>query len=594
MGLMRLIGQAIAGKGPMTQRATNPFDEHFWQGVSSMSRSGVAVTPKTAVQVAAVNAAVRLLSETISSLPLILYRRLPDGGRERATDHPLYHILNDRPNEWMTRMEWIEQMIRHLLLRGNGYSQIVARRGEVEGFNPLHPDYMTVKWDGAGKKVLYKYSPPFEKPQVWTAYEVVHFKGPSEDGLCGRSPIEEARDVVGNALALDQYQSNFYANGVRMSGILEHPNVLTDETAERIGKSFAAAYAGAANSGKIAVLEEGMKFNTVSVTPRDAEFLSVRKFSITEIARIFRVPPHMIGDLENATFSNIEHESMSFVVHSIRPTTVRLEQCLERSVLRGDQESEYFIEFLLDGLLRGDMAARFAAYNIGMQTGLLKFNDARRMENMNPLPWGDATMVPLNMKIVSSIEDLKTPTPTEEPPAEDEEDPTDEDEPQDEEPADDENEEETKAGFSFLVESLTRAMKPSFEKAFQPIARRELLIADQEYRDRAEFDTKVRKVIGSHSTNVRSNLEPLVQAFADHLVGIGGIYRQRNAPLDASFITDYVSEYVGRRFDEVWTLDGDSSAITAWAGALKRNLRKTEAEDLMQRVLRTVFLTEDK
>lgn len=581
MGILRLLGLGKKDRS-LTQRSANPFDESFWRGVSTASRSGVAVNPTTAVQVAAVNAAVRLLSETIASLPLILYRRLPDGGRERAYDHPLYSILHSSPNNWMTRLEWMEIMVRHLLLRGNGYSQIVEQAGEIVALNPLHPDMMTVSWSKDQKRVVYRYHAN-GRTTAFLADQILHFRGPTDDGLLGKSPIQEAKDVIGNALALDQYQSYFYANGVRTSGVLEHPGALTDETAKRISESFASAYSGASNSGKVVVLEEGMKFSTVSVSPKDAEFLAVRKFSVAEIARIFRVPPHMIGDLENATFSNIEHEGISFVVHSIRPTTVRLEQAIDKSLLAGDSKEEYFVEFLLDGLLRGDTAARFAAYQIGLQNGIYKFNDVCRMENLNPLPWGEATMVPLNMKIISSKEDLKA-DPAAAPAKEDllEEDKT-------EEGAEPESKQDL---FWYQAESFTRAFRPSFERAFQMAAGREQLVADTEYKDLSEFDTKVRKLLSGHHSYMRSNLEPIIQAFSSQIICIAGIYQQRNAPLESTFVADYINEYVGKRFDEIWALAADRSTIIAWAEGLKRNARKSEARELMQKILSAVLLTE--
>lgn len=435
---MRFLGLDIVGKNAPARRAAGIFDETYWEGqeADSTTVSGARVTPLIAMQVGAVNAAVRLIAETIASLPLILYRRDKSGNKERAKDHPLYHVLHMWPNEWMTRFEWIELMVRHLLLRGNAYASLQYQSGRIVGLMPLHPDNMTVKWimSGKSKNLIYEYNAD-GKRTIFRDYDMIHLRGPSEDGGKGKGPIQEAREVVGNAVALDNYQSCFYANGVRLSGVLEHPGTLTDTTSERIATSFRKAYAGAANSGKVAVLEEGMKLNTTTMTPKDAEFIAVRKFSVREIARIFRVPPHMIGDLEDATFSNIEQESINFVVHSIRPWTVRIEQSLMKTLLTEEESEEYYAEFLLDGLLRGDMASRYTAYQIGLQNGFLKLNDVREKENMNSLEWGDMSMIPLNMRPVRSAADLdqvevppvvEEETPKEEDPSED--DPEQEDE----------------------------------------------------------------------------------------------------------------------------------------------------------------------
>lgn len=414
---MQLLGLEIIGRKTSTpSRRSDPFDERFWSGVSTAARSGVSVTPNSAVQVAAVNAAVRVISETIASLPLILYKRLPNGGKERATDHPLYKVLHGQPNQWMTLMEWMELMVRNILLRGNAYAYVETRqRAKIYALKPLNPDNVTPRWGKKDEYLLYDVRID-GKTTTYRDFEIVHFRGPSEDGVIGKGPIQEARDVVGNALALDQYQSHFYANGVRASGVLEHPGVLTDETAKRLSDSFKAAYSGVTNSGKAIVLEDGMKFNPISVSPKDAEFLEVRKFSITEIARLFRVPPHMIGDLGESSYSNIEQEAISFVVHSIRPWTVRIEQALMKTLLF-DEGEDYVIEFLLDGLLRGDTESRYRAYQTGLQNGFLKLNEVRELENKNPLDWGDISMIPLNMKVLASEDDIKN-DPAEPAPAE--------------------------------------------------------------------------------------------------------------------------------------------------------------------------------
>lgn len=568
---MQLFGLKIVGRDsppPPSTRSSNPFDESFWRGVSATSRSGVTVTPDNSLQVAAVNAAVRIISETIASLPLILYRRLKDGGKERAINHPLYSVLHSSPNDWQTRMEWVELMLRHVLLRGNAYSIVRGNVG-IESFHPIHPDTVTPRWTADKSKVVYEVMEGGKKT-TYMQDAILHFRGPSDDGLNGKGPIQEARDVVGNVLALDQYQSYFYANGVRASGVLEHPNTLTDETAKRIAESFRGAYGGAANSGKVVVLEEGMKFNSVSMTPRDAEFLAVKKFSISEIARLFRVPPHMIGDLENATYSNIEQESISFVVNSIRPWTVRVEQALSKTLF-SDKSEEYFPEFLLDGLLRGDVATRYAAYQIGLQNGFLLLNDIREKENMNPLEWGNISMIPLNMKPIASVDDLTKPPPSNTKP---------------DEPAKKSND----IQFDYQLDNLVRSFTVLFEKQLVSIARRELTIADQEYKTSAEFDARVRKIFGpTHPLYIRSMLEPLTTALNSQLACLCGVYFRKYSPLDSGLLSEYISEYCGHCFDEVWPLAGKKDQIDVWSEGLKRTLRQSEATKIINKIIESAL-----
>lgn len=365
------------------------------------SATGLNVTPDRALQASAVYACVRVLAETIASLPLHVYKRLARG-KEKATDHYLYPILHDAPNPEMTSFEFRETMMGHLCLRGNAYAEkVYDRAGRIKELWPLNPDRVTVARDKATKQLIYTVTIPDEARKVELGSDrILHIRGLSGDGIIGYSPIKLARESIGLSLATEEYGARFFGNGSRPGGVLEHPGKLGAEARKNLKKSWEDMHQGLEQSHRIAILEEGLKWHQIGIVPEEAQFLETRKFQLNDIARIFRVPPHLIGDLERSTFSNIEHSSIDFVVHTIRPWLVRWEQALKLRLLRereGDQI--YFAEFLVDGLLRGDVQSRYNAYAVGRQNGWLSADDIRELENMNPLPGeqGKTYLLPLNM-----------------------------------------------------------------------------------------------------------------------------------------------------------------------------------------------------
>lgn len=346
------------------------------------SNAGVYVNERSSMQLTTVYACVRVIAETIGSLPLHVCRRT-GGGKERAQDHPLYFILHDEPNSEMTSMTFRETLVTHLLLWGNAYAQILRDgAGRVIGLYPLLPDRMTVDRDKSGN-LVYTYRRDGEQ-FLLRRDEVMHIPGLGFDGIIGYSPIAVARNAVGLAVAAEQYGSRFFSNGATPSGVLTHPGTIKD--ANRLKESWNAAYGGSENAGKLAVLEEGMEFKPISIPNNEAQFLESRKFQVSEICRIFRVPPHMVADMDRATFSNIESQNISFGVHTIRPWLVRIEQAMNRDLLSKREKSKYFTMFNMDGLLRGDYESRMKGYSIGMQNGWMSPNDIRELENLNPIP----------------------------------------------------------------------------------------------------------------------------------------------------------------------------------------------------------------
>ncbi len=355
--------------------------------------SGKTVNERTAMQTTAVYACVRILAETIASLPLNVYRST-DNGKEKAINHQLYYLLHDEPNPEMTSFVFRETLMSHLLLWGNAYAQIIRDgRGKVLALYPLLPDRMTVDRTTDGQ-LYYEYRKD-SGYVILRPEDILHIPGLGFDGLVGYSPIAMAKNAIGMAIATEEYGGKFFANGASPGGVLEHPGVVKDPA--RIRESWNAVYQGSGNAHRVAVLEEGMKFQPIGIPPEQAQFLETRKFQTEDICRIFRVPPHLVANLDKATFSNIEHQSISFVVHTIRPWLVRLEQGMNKALLSQSEKGQYFVGFVVDGLLRGDYASRMQGYAIGIQNGFLSPNDVRTLENMNTIEHGDIYAMNGNM-----------------------------------------------------------------------------------------------------------------------------------------------------------------------------------------------------
>ena len=355
--------------------------------------SGERVDEKSAMQIATVYACVRLLAETVAGLPLHLYRftDAEEKGKEKAKDHPLYKILYRQPNPEMTSFSFREVMMTHLLLWGNCYAQIIRDgRNQILSLYPLLPENMEVDRDEKGQIYYIYHAYTDEKPGennrdiYFRRDEIFHIPGLGFNGLVGFSPIAMMKNALGTTLAVERYGSSFFRNGAQPSGVLEHPGVLKDPS--KIRENWSAVYGGPNNAHKVAVLEEGMSYKAISLPPEDSQFLSTRQFGVNEICRIFRVPPHMVQDLEHATFSNIEHQSIDFVVHTLTPWLIRFEQAVVKDLLLEDEKDEYFPKFNVDGLLRGDYQSRMQGYATGISNGFMSPNDVRALEQWDPIP----------------------------------------------------------------------------------------------------------------------------------------------------------------------------------------------------------------
>jgi HK97 family phage portal protein len=341
-----------------------PDDDYWYTDLATVSRSGANVTPDSAMQVSAVMACVRVLAESMASLPLIVYRRLEPRGKERATEHPLYTILHDAPN-----------------------------RSTAE-LLPLHPDRVKVERLPNGKLLYTVTNPVTGQSRILDRSAVFHVRGLSSDGLWGLSPIALARESIGLALATEAHGSRLFSNKAIPGGILTTPNKLSDIAHRHVKEELLASYSQA-NAHKTLVLEEDLKWEQLGLTNEDSQFLQTRRYQTEEIARIYRMQLHMIGDLTHATYSNVTHLGIEFVMHTLRPWNVRWEQAIQRDLIGSD---EYFAEFLVDALLRGDQDSRYKAYNTGIQAGFLTRNEVREFENLNPLEGLDEPLEPMNMQ----------------------------------------------------------------------------------------------------------------------------------------------------------------------------------------------------
>lgn len=404
---MGLINKLFKSRDhPKVDNRTVGSSYSFYMGGSS---AGKNVNERSAMQMTAVYSCVRILAEAVAGLPLHLYRYKEDGGKERAIDNNLYHLLHDEPNKEMSSFIFRETLMTHLLLWGNAYAQIIRNgKGEVIALYPLMPNKMQVDRDENGE-LYYIYTRSSEEAKnmegatvYLTPRDVLHIPGLGFDGLVGYSPIAMAKNAIGLAIATEEYGAKFFANGAAPSGVLEHPGTIKDPS--RLRENWNSTFGGSANSGKVAVLEEGMKYTPISISPEQAQFLETRKFQIDEIARIFRVPPHMVGDLEKSSFSNIEQQSLEFVKYTLDPWVIRWEQSLSRSLLNEDEKRRYFFKFNLEGLLRGDYESRMSGYATARQNGWMSANDIRELENLDKIPAEDGgdlylingNMLPLN------------------------------------------------------------------------------------------------------------------------------------------------------------------------------------------------------
>lgn len=371
----------------------------FWNWVDSLTgrstKAGITISNQNSLTLSAYYSGVTLISQVLAYVPLIVYKRL-ERGKERATDHSLYSVLHDRPNPFMTAYDFKETLQGHVLTWGNAYAEIEWEDlYNVRWLWPLRPDRMTVKYNNGD--VLYDYQLPDGTPVTLPSHNVLHIPGFGFNGLIGYDPMTLMREALGLTKALEENGSRFFANGSQLSGVLSHPKVLSDESTKRMRSSWEDIYRGLSNSHRVAILEEGVTFQEIGVRPENAQFLETRKFQISELARFLHLPPHLLADLEHATFSNIEHLGIEFNKITMMPWFTRWQQRVNNKLINLAERKEYFTEFLQLALLQGDSESRGKFYNQLFMIGSITPNEIRERENLNPLDGGDTAYVPLNM-----------------------------------------------------------------------------------------------------------------------------------------------------------------------------------------------------
>lgn len=371
----------------------------------AQAASGKVVNQETALSVSAVFACVRILSETIGSLPLHVYKRLDGGGKERAYSHPLYDLLSTRPNPWQSSMEWREQIVEHLALRGNYYAAIL-RHGDdiVDDLIPFNPDRVSVA-QLPDYTLVYEVTRKDGRRMVLSQRDVLHIRAmPGPDGFIGRSVLGHQKDLFGAAMATQEYSGRLFKNDATPGVVIKYPKQLSPEAVKRLREGWTENYSGSANARKTAILEDGADIAKLSLSAEESQFIETRRLQRSEIAGLFRIPLMLLqADQQTATYASAEQFMLSFMIHTIRPWLVRIEQALHRQLFTAPRL--YVPEFNPEGMLRGDIATRYKAYATGRQWGWLSANDIRDRENMNPIEGGDTYLSPSNMQSVAPKED---------------------------------------------------------------------------------------------------------------------------------------------------------------------------------------------
>lgn len=362
------------------------------------SITGATVNEQSVLGITAVYSCVRVLSDSVASLPLLVYERV-NRGKERAVDHPLYRILHEEPNPWMTPYQLKETLMAHLCLWGNAYCSIERDgAGTVVALWPLRPSDMVRIEPSLSGGLIYTYNLPRGGGLTQIAQrDILHIRGLSPDGIRGYSPIHLHRESLGLAMAAEEFGARFFGNQARPGGVLQTKSRLSPKGAANLKESWEEAHRGLTNAHRIAILEEGVEWKAIGLPPNDAQWMETRQFQLNETSRIFRVPPHKISDLNRATYSNVDKQEQMYKGDSLEPWLVRIEEQIHLSTFTAQERRRYYPEFLMDAQWRADIQTRYAAYARGKQWGWLSTNDIREMENMNPIADGDDYWQPVNM-----------------------------------------------------------------------------------------------------------------------------------------------------------------------------------------------------
>jgi HK97 family phage portal protein len=505
----------------------------FLFGGGNQSASGRDVTPESALKTPTVFRCVAILSEDVGSIPLHLYRRLARG-KERAVDHPLYTLLRDQPNEYQTAIEFRSVMQGAALLRGNAFAYKETNgAGRLVGLYPLHPDRITPFWADS-KTIRYKFRNKQGTETVLDAAEVFHLRGFGTDPLCGLSPIAYAKEAIGLAQAAEEFGARLFSNGARPGGVLVHPTTLTAEAKKNLRESWNDMFRGTENAHKVAILEGGLKWEALGMTADDAQYIGLREIQVLDICRIFGIPPNKVGYFDKgASYASSVEQRLDYVVGTLRPQLVRWEQSISRDLLLAGERRDYFAEFLVDGLLRGDSKQRNEGYAIGRNGGWFSANDIREMENLNPIEGGDIYLVPLNM---TPADHVGVEPATAEPTAPD-------------------------SARTFPIDSALKGYKKIFRDAIGRIVSREIVAA------RAAIKSDPQKFIDEWETKHAGIAEEIlttpVDAFREDRESFVGVDHFREST--ARIVREFLTEYAVRSFREYGNPESREAAILAWS-----------------------------
>lgn len=516
---MSLLTRLKSWIGPSSPQANNLPGNWIEYMTGSGAYAGKTMTEAGVMNISAVYCAVNLISDSIKSMPLILYRR-DDDGKTRDEGHPAHYVAKRRPNPYTTPSRFKKQLQLWSLLWGNGYAEIERRNGgEPVALWLIHPNRVKpeveksgyVRWKVANDSGTFTYIEDIN---------MLHIMGPSSDGVTGMSIVSRARDSFGLAAAAELYGRRFFSNSAIPSGVIEHPGPLKDLARENLRRSWEKMHSGE-NQGKVAILEEGMKFQNIGMPSKDAQFLETRQFQVVEIARWFNVPPHKLKDLERATFSNIEEQNIEYVQDCIMPLAIDFEEECNRKLLSEDEQETYFFEFLADGLLRANIATRYAAYAVARQWGWMSANDILRKENMNTLEGdqGDIYLVPMNMVPADRVDDVidkqtatdnaSTFTPqTPEPPPDD---------------GNGEDEDESPDANKPDVPKIAQAFAPVFADVYGRMLTKESKAAERAAKNEATFGAWIDRFYADHELLVRDALIPACEACAAAVMAASGM-----------------------------------------------------------------------
>lgn len=590
MGWLRQMWKAPSGESHERRGGYEALEE-VTLNLRANSAAGVYVSTEGALRFSAVFASVRILSETVASLPLIIYERL-ERGRRRATDFYLYPLLHDAPNDLMTAFEFRETLQGHLALWGNAYSEIeYGPDGRIQSLWPLRPDRMLQSTIVDGRR-MYQYQLP-DGGAVWLSGDRVwHLRGLGGDGYTGYSPIGLHRRSVELGLAAQEFGARFFGNDARPGGVLEHPGRLSEDAHANLRKSWEETHGGLTRSHRVAILEEGLRFHEIGIPPEDAQYLQTRRHQVEEIARIFRIPPHMLADLERSTFSNIEHQSLEFVKYTMLPWFERWAQSIAHNLMLTAERRRYYAEFLVDAMLQGDTLSRYQAYAQARQNGWMSANDIRRLENMDPVPGGDTYLVPLNMAPVAESGGNRDAGPA--------------------------------ARFSEerSMRSVTarRRLRASYLTIYQDVAARILRrevhdIAQQarktlRRRDLPAFRTWLDEFYRDHAEYITRQVRPLTMSYGE--AAAGEAQEEVNEPVGmteaiekflASYTGGFAARHVGISRDrlnqaimraendlDIDPLDAVLSEVSTWEESRSRSIADEESTRLGAAVAKVVFI----